>query len=47
MKDHASSDMHSCAMLPLKKWSSSSVMDSTPIAKALHKLDTPTEAMIS
>ena len=47
VKDHASSDMHSCAMLLLKKWSSFSVLDSAPIAKALHKLDTATEAMIS
>ena len=47
VKDHASSDMHSCAMLLLKKASSSSVLDYTPIAKALRKLDASTEAMIS
>ena len=47
VKDHVSSDMHSRSMLLLKKASSSSVLDYAPIAKALHKLDAATEAMIS
>ena len=47
VKDHASSDMHSRAMFLLKKASLSSVLDYAPIAKALHKLDAATEAMIS
>ena len=47
VKDHASSDMHSRAMLLLKKASLSSVLDYYPIAKALHKLDAATEAMLS
>ena len=47
VKDHASSDMHSCAMLLLQKASLSSVLDYSPIAKALHKLDAATEAMLS
>ena len=47
VKDHASSDMHSRAMLLLKKSSLSSVLDYSPIAKALHKLDAATEAMLS
>ena len=46
VKDHASSDMHSRAMLLLKKASLSSVLDYSPIAKALHKLDAA-EAMLS
>ena len=41
MKDHASSDMDLSAMLILNKVSS--VLDYTPIAKALHNLDTATE----
>ena len=45
-KDHATSDMHACAMLLWKKESSSSVVDYAPIAKAFHKLDSGTEAFL-
>jgi hypothetical protein len=45
-KDHAASDMHARAMLLLRKDSSASVADYAPIAKALHKLDQASEAIL-
>lgn len=46
-KDHAASDMHARGMLLLRKESSSSVSDYAPIAKAFHRLDSGTEALLS
>ena len=45
-KDHTASDMHARAMLLLKKQSSSDVTEYTPIAKALHTLDSDAEGKL-
>ena len=40
-KDHAASDMHSRAMLMLKRAQSTDILEYAPIAKALHTMDAP------
>ena len=42
-KDHAASDMHSRAMLMLKRAQSTDILEYAPIAKALHTMDAPAE----
>ena len=45
-KDHAASDMHARAMMLLKKQSSSDVTEYTPMAKALHTIDSDAEGKL-
>ena len=45
-RDHTASDMHARAMLLLKKQSLSDVTEYTPIAKALHTLDSDAEGKL-
>ena len=46
-KDHAATDMHTHAMLLYNKSLSSSIVDYSPIAKALSTLDANTQATVS